>query len=719
VIHRDLKPSNIRVTPDGRVKILDFGLARAQVPAAASGEADTSSWRTSTGRIMGTAHYMAPEQARGRADGRSDLFSLGVILYQLTTGRLPFLGVTNLEALYSVANEDPPPLARYAAGIPDELQRIVRKLLAKHPSERYQSAHEVRTDLERLRQGLPRAHFSRAALHPLGVAGALVALIAAGAWGWMALSPPRHVSLAVLPFDNRTGDTLLADVSEGLAADVLGHLEREGGVDVAPLAASRAAAGVGRDARSIAHELGVQRLIEGSLKYEGPVMCLDVRLLEEPRGVVRWSGHYPFYTLESALQIERDIASQVAGRMAGGHPDAVPLPGTEPSTMSAYATYLRAGPHLDDTSDPGGPARALALFDEAIARDSAYALAWTGRSRALLRLGTQDQDADTLRLALDAVEQALERSPGLLDAHVARAKALWEIDRRAESIREREIVTAAAPFWSNAWYELGFARLDSGDPVRAEASFRRATELQPDCWKNWDVLGGTRASRGEYAGARRAFGRVVRIVPKRNRGFEQIAAVAQYQGDYAAAVRAYQKLPERVVDAVLASNIGTANFYTHRLDEARRYYQLAADLAPTDYRSWANLGDLFVRAGHPDSARAAYRRGLACLEQQPDATPAGVASRLERALLLAKSGDCTAAESALRKLSASLPPSDNDCALQVARLEAVCGQRLAAIAWLQRTASLGTPARSILAQDEFAPLASEPAFQALIRAAKR
>ena len=173
----------LRVTPEGHVKILDFGLSRRPISSAPKADGEPSSFNTSDGRVIGTAHYMAPEQAHGKtADVRCDLFSLGVILYQLVTGRVPFTGGTYLEVLYSVANVDPPPLARYATHVPDELQRIVDKLLAKEPDRRYQSAHEVLTDLERLRQGLHQHHVRERFplwMKPLGVAATAIPIFAA------------------------------------------------------------------------------------------------------------------------------------------------------------------------------------------------------------------------------------------------------------------------------------------------------------------------------------------------------------------------------------------------------------------------------------------------------------------------------------------------------------------------------------------------------------
>jgi Flp pilus assembly protein TadD len=242
--------------------------------------------------------------------------------------------------------------------------------------------------------------------------------------------------------------------------------------------------------------------------------------------------------------------------------------------------------------------------------------------------------------------------------------------------------------------------------------------LRPGYWKNWNALGALLVRRGDYANAKRAFAEIVRLAPEKNRGYEQLAALAILQGDHTAAVATYQRLPGPVQDAALASNIGTAYFFERRLGEARRYYGLAVELEPRNVTSWTNLGDLFVRAGYADSARAAYRIALPLAEEQLHGAPGDVMARLEHALLLAKSGDCPRAGAELREIASTLTAADAEGWHLAARVYALCGDADSALAGLRRAIALGVPPRVIQAEDEFARLATDSRFRTLLRPAK-
>ena len=429
-----------------------------------------------------------------------------------------------------------------------------------------------------------------------------------------------------------------------------------------------------------------------------------------------WTDRFG-YSLEEAMDLEWAVASRVSQRLTGrptrGMAGKVP-----PRSTSAYALYLRAGDYLEDADDPSGPDEALRLYQRALDADPDFALAWAGRSRALWKIWNRDKTAESIRLAEEAADRAVRLDPELLEARLARAQIYRATSRYAASIGELQAVLSVTPNWDEAEVQLAAAYRESGDLVKAEASLRRAVALRPEYWRNWNQLGALLVRRGDYAGARTAFQQVVRLIPDKNRGYEQLAAVELLEADYAAAIDTYEKLPVPVQDGALATNIGTAYFYQRRLPEAERYYRLATGFEPRNPTYRLNLGDLHTRAGRPDSARVQYLEAVRLFEDMLHVDPNDTQLKLIRAVGLAKSGDCGQAEAALKGIASSLPANDAQSAHEVARIEAVCGQRARALEALRKAVALGFSVRLIQAEDEFRALAGDPAFLALVNGEK-
>jgi eukaryotic-like serine/threonine-protein kinase len=720
VVHRDLKPANVRVTPEGRVKVLDFGLARILAPPPAG--ATDGAWRTSEGRIMGTGPYMAPEQSHGGVvDERSDLFSFGVLLYQAVTAHLPFTGANLLEVFYSTAEEDPPPLARYAAGVPGELERIVRKLLAKRPAERYQSAHEVLTDLRALQQPGAARPPARPPLRPplrarfaWLLAGAVVA--AAALW-WGAAHPPQAPSrnLAVLAFAT-PADSALEELAVGLAQELRSDLVQRTDLNVVSSAGVSGIRWQGRPPRAVGQELGVGSLLTGEVRREGSAVRLAVELVDARSGYVRWADRYDLTTLD-ALRVARELLGQVAAHLrapllAGTDEGA----GTGRASAAGHDDYLRGVRALEDPDDPRAGERAADAFGTAIARAPDYALAWAGRTRALLRLYRADRREETLRGAEQSAARALELAPGLIEARVARSEVLRATGRADEAIAELKRVAAQRPNWDEACVQLAAAYREAGRLPDAERWLRRALEIRPGYWRNWNSLGALLTRRGDYAGARAAFRHIVALVPERNRGYEQLAALDMLEGHADSAIAEYRRLPTPVDDADLATNVGTACFYGGRFAEACEYYALAVRLRPTDPLLQRNLGDGCLRAGRTELARAAYREAVRLSAEELRLNPGNPELSVHHALYLAKAGDCDGAARALAALGEGPTAGAAELIYERAMAHSLCGRRAPALAALRRALALGVPAARPAADDEFRPLRDDDAFRRLLAA---
>ena len=711
VVHRDLKPANVRVTPDGRVKIVDFGLA-AIIPKP---EGDTDALQTSRDHVMGTWQFMSPEQTLGRTiDPRSDLFSLGSIIYLLVTGRLPFAGRTSAEVGDAVRHAEPPPMARYANGVPDELERIVRKLLAKRPDDRYQSAHEVRTDIAGLQKGpapAPRKPIGRRAL--LLAFGSVLALI--GAWyardHWVHWGDRPWRSLAVVPFVNRTGDSRLDYLGDGIAADLMGSLVRGSHLNVAAASTVQAIQPSLRSPVNLLHELGVDATLVGSLSRRDGALHLALELVEGRHGFVIWAESYD-YDLAAVDDVERQIVRDVIHRLLGSSRDQQgPAPrSTKPRVGSAYEAVLRAWGALDDPDDPNGPDRALTFVAQALDWDPDFALAWACRSRVLWKLWDRDKSVDSLRLAEEAADRAVRLNPELLEARLARAQIYRATSRYADAIRELTEVLRVNPNWDEAELHLAAAYRQAGALAEAESHFRHATQLRPGYWRNWNSLGQLLLIRGDYAGAREAFGQVIRLVPEKNVGYTSLATVEISVRRYDAAVALYGKLRTPVQDAPTASNMGTAYFFNHRFEEARVSYALAVRLEPGDIIAWMNLGDADTRTGRPDSAHVRYAEALHLADDQLHVDPWNRGLRVQRILCLAKVGQCDDVRAARAARADTLAAGNAELTHRLAKAYAVCGLRMDALRAAKKAVELGFSPGLLRDEDEFAALVSDPAF---------
>jgi tetratricopeptide (TPR) repeat protein/TolB-like protein len=706
VVHRDIKPANVRVTPDGRVKLLDFGLA-AIIPKPNS---KTDSFKSSIDRKMGTCHFMSPEQTNGRTiDPRTDLFSLGVVLYLLVTGRLPFTGETPYEVEDAIRHTEPPPMARYANGVSAELERITKKLLAKDASNRYQSAHEVHTDLVLLGKGPiapePESFAHRALLIAFG---AVLVLIAAWAIWRIFVRPPWH-ALAVVPFVNRTGDPRLDYLGDGIAANLIGSLFRGSRLSVAAASTVQKIVPSERTARNLKHELGVDAMLAGSLSKRDELLHLDLELVEGGHGFVIWAASYD-YDLAASDDVERQIVRDLTRKVSGPSGGQAPPRPTKPHPGSAYDRVLRAWSALDDPDDAMAD-RALAYVAEAVEQDPDFALAWACRSRVLWKIWIRDRTEESPRLAEEAANRAVRLDPELLEARLARAQVYRGTGRYAAAIRELSEVLKINPNWDEAELQLAAAYRDAGDLVNAESHFRHTTEVRPRYWRNWNSLGDLRfLQRADYAGAREAYGRVIDLVPEKNIGYTRLAAVETVAGHYEAAIELYEKLRNPVEDGSVATNIGTAYFFTHQLEKAKRFYDLASRLEPRNINVWMNLGDLHARAGRLDSAQVCYEYALQLAGDQLRVNPRGGQVQMQRILCLAKLGRCDEVRAAFATRVDTLAVGNAELTHKLAKVLALCGPRTRALETVRKAVELGISPVLLRDEDELASLRNDPAF---------
>lgn len=418
IVHRDLKPTNIMVTRDGRVKVLDFGLAKETRSASHDDATLPSPERTQAGVVVGTPAYMSPEQIAGRPlDHRSDIFSLGIVLFEMATGQRPFQGRSTAELSSSILRDSPSLVSEVRPGIPADLVRIVRRCLEKDPKRRIQTARDVANQF---------AEAAKAA-HPSSGKQAV-------------LAEESSPSVAVLPFKNLSADPENEYFSDGLAEEILNALSHVQGLSVAARTSSFSFKGKAVEIEQIANKLHVANVLDGSVRRAGNRVRVTVQLVDAKNGFQLWSERYE-RQMEDIFDVQDEIARAIAEKLKltlhGG-----PKRATE--NLEAYELYLK-GRHYWHQRSPTSLGLAIQCFERTIKLDSQYALAYAGLADCygILRLFGWITAEAGRPPAHAAMTQAMKLAPTLWETNFSRGLYLFYFERdwRQAGPQLREAIT--------------------------------------------------------------------------------------------------------------------------------------------------------------------------------------------------------------------------------------------------------------------------------------
>ncbi|MBZ5595865.1 MAG: protein kinase [Acidobacteriia bacterium] len=730
VVHRDLKPRNVLIDQTDHVYVSDFGLAKSL-------EGDTATQMTRAGEVLGTPRYMSPEQAESKpADHRSDIYSFGVILYEMVTGEPPFGGDSTMQVMYQHVTQKAKNPKLVNPEVPDYLAAVILRCLEKDPALRYPQARLILHDLEsataptrivRLRiaeTGYPKWLLgSMAAL--LLLVGATLAIpswrnavlgrLQGARGGHAAIPGPRsdkHV--AVLPFKVLGDEAALKYAADGIVDSLSAQLFQLKNIYVASPSAVEQAGKKG-SVDQIAKALGVNLVVEGTVQGAGDKIGIVVSVQDVKKGQRLWGKEFSGLRRD-LLTIENSIYSELVSALDLKPTDEDLTRGAMRMTgnYSAYELYLKGRDVIRRQPDAKGYTAALKYYDQAIQKDSRFALAYAGIADTSIDMYDLKKEGAWSQKALGAAQQAQQLNPDLPEVHWALGNVYMQTGKTEESIAEMKQAVELAPNSDDSYRRLGHAYERGGHTPEAIAAYQKATEINPYYWFNFSSLGIAYFGSGYYEKALNAFRRVTELAPDLTSGYNNLAAAYYQLGRWNEALATYQKSLALEPNADAQANVGTAYYYLGLYSEAAKALEKAVQMDPNNHELVAGLAEAYRQMGQRDKAMTLYETAIRLALKAYQVNPRDATTLGDLATYYAKKGDLNRAQDFMTR-ARTIDPDNNRLMYDEAWIQARAGKSAEAFKGLRAALLNGYPPEVAKSDPELSSMRSSAEFEKLIK----
>ena len=741
VIHRDLKPQNVMRDSQGRIVVMDFGLARSlEAPGM-----------TQTGALVGTLEYMSPEQALGaELDQRSDLFAVGLIFYELLTGKAPYKADTAIASLMKRTHERATPASDVDNSVPKSLSAIVSKCLEREPKHRFSGTPDLLRELDAW-QAHPNVHpswmdrlstpSSRNVQISLNLPGhqgwlwlaAVVTLLmigfltvpatrnlifhraaqtTPGVRGIPELSQGKYV--AVLPLRVMGDEKSLRYLADGLVDALSAKMFQLQEVHVASSSAVEKATGHDQPIAKIAQALGVNLILQGTLQGTADKLRITLDLEDVAGGRRVWSQEFSGMPQDLLALEDQIYANLVQALELKPSNEEMARSGVHPTeNMAAYDLYLKGRSALREAQSVRDTQAAIVLFEQALRQDPSFALAYTGLADADLRMYQDNKDTLFAQRAVVSAQQAERLNGNLPEVHLALGSVYNATGKNAQAIEELNRALQLTPNSDEAQRRLAKAYFDAGRKTEAIAGYQKAIAANPYYWANHNVLGNAYFQLGETGKALQEYRRVTELASENSIGYENIGAVYFRLGQWNDAIPAFQKALTLDPDSTTYSNLGTAYFFLRRYDDSVKMFEKAVEKNPKDEQLVGNLADAYRWSGRSQQAKESYDKAIQLAFQELQVNPKSAAATGDVAVYYAKNGDRAHSLQYIRQARA-IDPSDLQLMYLQVQIYTLADKQAEALSTLREAFQKGYSTEEALNDPELGKLNGLPEFARLV-----